>query len=336
MGREEVEELLVEMALVGLLRVIWAAGVLPLLIASIPSSRVLALNQTLQSFCGRGKTTHPSSLWNFTVPQRFFSHFYVVGVIWTTTLIVTTWSYAHEMAALASESTLSSSISAVHKPRSISAEHPHIIWRSVFVLLLMEIQVLRRLYESTIVFIYSSSARMHIFAYLTGIWFYTAAPLSLCCNFAPEAFTFAANRVAGLVKEGRNQTSDWWEYIYPPLMELSWSQWIGAVVFLWGSIHQWRCHTILGKLRRVKEHGDDYVIPHGDWFDIVSCPHYLAEIVLYAGILVASGGMDLTVWLLFAFVVANLTFAAAETQRWYHRKFDNYPSNRYAIIPYFY
>jgi hypothetical protein len=24
---------------------------------------------------------------------------------------------------------------------------------------------------------------------------------------------------------------------------------------------------------------DEYVIPHGDWFEIVSSPHYLAEIV---------------------------------------------------------
>ncbi|CAI9102826.1 OLC1v1001171C1 [Oldenlandia corymbosa var. corymbosa] len=77
---------------------------------------------------------------------------------------------------------------------------------------------------------------------------------------------------------------------------------------------------------------DDYVIPYGDWFRYVSCPHYLAEIVIYAGILVASGCSDITVWLLFIFV-ANLVFAAADTQQWYLRKFDNYPRERYAIIP---
>ncbi|KAF9623412.1 hypothetical protein IFM89_002996 [Coptis chinensis] len=41
---------------------------------------------------------------------------------------------------------------------------------------------------------------------------------------------------------------------------------------------------------------------HGNWFEIVSCPHYLAEIVIYAGLLVASGGSDPTIWLLFGFV----------------------------------
>ncbi|GMY05691.1 polyprenol reductase 2, partial [Fagus crenata] len=58
--------------------------------------------------------------------------------------------------------------------------------------------------------------------------------------------------------------------------------------------------------------------------------------VIYAGLLVASGGTDLTIWLLFGFVVANLVFAAAERHRWYLRKFDNYPSNRLAIIPFLY
>lgn len=34
-----------------------------------------------------------------------------------------------------------------------------------------------------------------------------------------------------------------------------------------------------GSLRDHTEQVDEYVIPHGDWFEIVSSPHYLAEIV---------------------------------------------------------
>ncbi|KAL0534855.1 hypothetical protein IC582_029152 [Cucumis melo] len=55
----------------------------------------------------------------------------------------------------------------------------------------MEVQVLRRLYETIYVFNYSPSARMHIFGYLTGLFFYTAAPLSLCSNCIPEVYHFA-------------------------------------------------------------------------------------------------------------------------------------------------
>uniref|UniRef100_A0A0D3E315 3-oxo-5-alpha-steroid 4-dehydrogenase C-terminal domain-containing protein n=1 Tax=Brassica oleracea var. oleracea TaxID=109376 RepID=A0A0D3E315_BRAOL len=48
------------------------------------------------------------------------------------------------------------------------------------------------------------------------------------------------------------------------------------------------------------------------------------------------GGTDATIWLLFGFVVWNLTLAAGETHRWYLRKFENYPANRNAIFPFVY
>ncbi|KAF8406516.1 hypothetical protein HHK36_008605 [Tetracentron sinense] len=180
--------------------------------------------------------------------------------------------------------------------------------------------------------------------------FYTAAPLSLCINCIPEVLKFATGRVAEFIVKGRDRMQiiefDWWEYVNP-LTKLGLCQWIGAAIFIWGWIHQHRCHAILvivtlcydkllGSLREHTEQTDEYVIPHGDWFEFVSSPHYLAEIVIYAGLLVASGGSDLTIWLLFGFVVANLVFAAAETQRWYLRKFDNYPRNRRTILPFVY
>jgi hypothetical protein len=34
-----------------------------------------------------------------------------------------------------------------------------------------------------------------------------------------------------------------------------------------------------GSLRDRVEQVEEYVIPHGDWFEIVSSPHYLAEII---------------------------------------------------------
>ncbi|KOM34962.1 hypothetical protein LR48_Vigan02g111200, partial [Vigna angularis] len=88
-----------------------------------------------------------------------------------------------------------------------------------------------------------------------------------------------------------------------------WKHWISAAVFLWGWIHQYHCHKILGSLRHSTD-AEEYVIPHGDWFEIVSSPHYLSEIV------------------------ANLSFAAVETHKWYSQKFKDYPSNRFAIIPF--
>nr|CAB3488000.1 unnamed protein product [Digitaria exilis] len=57
-----------------------------------------------------------------------------------------------------------------------------------------------------------------------------------------------------------------------------------------------------GSLREHKN-SDEYVIPCGDWFSYVSCPHYLAEIVMYFGLLIASGGSSSSVWFLLIFVV---------------------------------
>ncbi|CAL5328997.1 unnamed protein product [Camellia sinensis] len=149
-----------------------------------------------------------------------------------------------------------------------------------------------------------SHARMHVFGYLP------AALLPLCCTFALETFVFASNRVVEFIVEGKNQIPakefDWWGFA-SPLMILRWYSWIGMAIFLWGWIHQHRCHAILGSLRKKPEQANEYVIPHGDWFDYVSSPHYLAGLVICAGLMVASGGADLTVWLIFGFVVLKHT-----------------------------
>lgn len=336
-----------ELGLVALLRAAWIAGTLPILIASIPSSRLNLFHGVLLSFAKRGKIMQPSN--KITVPQKFFLHFYLVAVVWTTLMVIATWLYAYRMAPLVSEplpfSTFASHLTggshilSFHKHRSAPLELRFRVWRSLFLLLLMEVHVFRRLCETIYVFNYSSSARMHIFGYLTGLFFYTAAPLSLFCDCASEVFKFAATQVAEFIVKGRGQMPDTefdlWGYVNP-FLKLGWCQWIGASIFMWGWIHQHHCHAILGSLREQSEQSDEYVIPYGDWFKFVSSPHYLAEIVIYTGLVVASGGADLTIWLLWGFVVANLVFAAAETHRWYLRKFDNYPKNRRAIIPFVY
>jgi 3-oxo-5-alpha-steroid 4-dehydrogenase 3 / polyprenol reductase len=117
----------------------------------------------------------------FTVPQKFFLHFYVVGVVVTTTLLLAIWFYAYmKMTPLVPEpssySTIASHLVGSSSSFSLASfwssrprEHKYRVWRTVFVLILMEIQVLRRLYETEHVFHYSPSARMHIMGYLLGL-----------------------------------------------------------------------------------------------------------------------------------------------------------------------
>ncbi|VVA99286.1 unnamed protein product [Arabis nemorensis] len=304
-----------ELGIMWLVKGAWIAAILPLLIAFIPTSKLTSIHQLVLGFARRGKILQPSSQ-KWTVPQKFFAHFYVIGVAWTTFVLATTWMYACKMAPLFSEELQFSDIASrlaggshvfsFQKSHLTLVEHRFKVWRAMFLLLLMEIQVLRRLIESIYVFKYSPSARMHIFGYLAGWFFYTAAPLSLCLNIVPEVARFAGNQVAEFIAKGKGHTSSPGFNLLlslSPLMKLRSFQWIGAAIFLWGWIHQCRCHAILGSLRENPTHANEYRIPRGDWFRIVSSPHYLAEIVLYVGLLIASGGTDITIWLLLGFVL---------------------------------
>ncbi|KAL4569743.1 hypothetical protein LXL04_025385 [Taraxacum kok-saghyz] len=324
-----------ELGLVSLLRASWILATVPIIIACLPLPGLGWFRKILLGFAKRGKILQSNS--KLTVPQRFFSHFYVVAIFWTTILLIAVWLYAIRMLPSLIEQDMFSTITshltggsqAFPLSKSLSTkEHVYNVWLSVFLLLLMEVQVVRRFYETIYVFNYSPSARMHIFGYLAGLFFYTAAPLSMCCSFAPEVLNFVKNMVAEFIVKGKDRMLrhevNVWMFV-TPFLKLPWFAWLGAAIFLWGWVHQLRCHEILGSLREKTEKLEEYVIPYGDWFEYVSSPHYSAEIVIYGGLVVASGGADLSLWLLFAFVVANLVFAATETQRWYRHKFDDYP-----------
>lgn len=43
----------------------------------------------------------------------------------------------------------------------------------------------------------------------------------------------------------------------------------------------------------------------GGGFQLVSCPHYLGEIIIYAGLLLTSGLLQLLPWLIFLWVVSQ-------------------------------
>jgi 3-oxo-5-alpha-steroid 4-dehydrogenase 1 len=82
-----------------------------------------------------------------------------------------------------------------------------------------------------------------------------------------------------------------------------------------------------------KNHRSKYAIPHGAFFEYVSTPHYFGEIVEWTGFCIASNYSLASV----AFVVytaANLIPRGVAHHAWYQATFDNYPSNRKAVIPF--
>ncbi|KAJ4963969.1 hypothetical protein NE237_023908 [Protea cynaroides] len=123
-----------EIELASLLSAAWIAAILPILVVSIHCGRFSSFHRVVMTFASRGKTMQSSSR-KFTVPQRFFLHFYVVAVAWTTVLLLMTWFYAYWMVPLSSESfhystvashlTGGSHILSMHKPRPTPEKHKY-------------------------------------------------------------------------------------------------------------------------------------------------------------------------------------------------------------------
>ena len=66
---------------------------------------------------------------------------------------------------------------------------------------------------------------------------------------------------------------------------------------------QFRAHKIFANLK--KSNGGGHSIPRGDWFEYVSCPHYLAEIIIYLCLAVILGPRHITGIVIFIWVFIN-------------------------------
>mmetsp|Transcript_38871 Transcript_38871/g.64708 ORF Transcript_38871/g.64708 Transcript_38871/m.64708 type:complete len:185 (+) Transcript_38871:384-938(+) len=120
---------------------------------------------------------------------------------------------------------------------------------------------------------------------------------------------------------------------------------LAVVLFCFGSYKQNVFHNILARLRKGRGSGSKssqdqasdglgYSVPVGDWFKWVSCPHYLAEIIIYASFCTMLQWHCTSLNLAFCFVLLNLIDGALRTHLWYVKKFDAYPKERKAIIPF--
>jgi protein-S-isoprenylcysteine O-methyltransferase Ste14 len=106
---------------------------------------------------------------------------------------------------------------------------------------------------------------------------------------------------------------------------------LGALLFVTGFAINLHSDAILRGLRRPGESG--YSVPHGGLFRWVSCPNYLGEIIEWCGWALATwSGAGLAFAI---FTIANLAPRALSNQRWYRERFQDYPGERRALIPYF-
>jgi 3-oxo-5-alpha-steroid 4-dehydrogenase 1 len=104
---------------------------------------------------------------------------------------------------------------------------------------------------------------------------------------------------------------------------------LGLLLFAVGAVINLRSDAVLRGLRTADETG--YRIPHGGLYRWISCPNYLGEIVQWTGWAVATwslAGLSFALW-----TAANLVPRAIAHHRWYREQFEEYPTERRALVP---
>ncbi|KAF8395500.1 hypothetical protein HHK36_019446 [Tetracentron sinense] len=108
-------------------------------------------------------------------------------------------------------------------------------------------------------------------------------------------------------------------------------KYLGVVLFLVGISGNFYHHYILSKLRE-KGGEKGYKIPQGGLFDMVICPHYLFEILGFVGIsFISQTVYAFSVTIGSIFYLLGRSYA---TRKWYLSKFENFPKEVKALIPY--
>ncbi|XP_053314433.1 polyprenol reductase [Spea bombifrons] len=255
---------------------------------------------------GKTKTgiQRPAWLHCFDVPKRWFSHFYVVSVTWNGLLLLT-------LTGFKVPEWMTSLLSFLN----VDAQQTGGELSAVLALALIWVHSVRRLIECLFVSVFSEGV-IHLVQYCFGLVYYFLLGVTVFIHSRPDS---GALSVEDLITQAR------WYHVF------------GLMLYLWGSIHQHRCHVIFANLRKNKSGNIvnlNYLVPRGDWFEKVSCPHYFAELVIYISIAFIFGLVNTTWWLVVTYVLFSQALEAVLSHEFYHDKFKSYPPNRKAFIPF--
>ncbi|KAG8454415.1 hypothetical protein GDO86_000874 [Hymenochirus boettgeri] len=262
---------------------------------------------------GKTKTglQRPYWLTHFDVPKRWFSHFYFVSLIWNGFLLwILLCSVLHTFSIPQWIRTVI---------QCLGGDSQQIFGRefsTVLALALLWLHSLRRLLECVFVSVFSRGV-IHLVQYCFGLGYYFVLGITVFSHYPLD-------RKTGL------SLDDF-------LSQICWYHILGLLIYIWSSVHQFRCHSILADLRK-NSSGEvahlNHAVPSGHWFEKVSCPHYFAELLIYTSIAIVFGFSSITWWLVVIYVFCNQALAAILCHEFYHDKFDSYPVHRKAFIPY--
>uniref|UniRef100_A0A3B4BXD3 Polyprenal reductase n=1 Tax=Pygocentrus nattereri TaxID=42514 RepID=A0A3B4BXD3_PYGNA len=277
------------------------------------------VEQVFQDLIRYGKTKRPleqrrAVLRLLDVPKRWFWHFYAISVLWNGLLFVL--SFRAVIFGEALPEFLTDILGFLTGcPPSAWTELP----LTVLVLqALLWVHSFRRLLECLLVSIFSDGM-IHVVQYAFGLSYYIFLGLTvLCAGVSPPT--------DGLLRDSTG----------PFLSQLTWYHIAGALLFIWASLLQHRSLSLLASLRTNSSGKVETLahrIPHGGWFELVSCPHYLAELLIYTALGVCCGCCSLTWWLVVLYIFCNQALAAQLCHEYYQRTFKAYPRHRKAFIP---
>ncbi|XP_072295421.1 polyprenal reductase [Eucyclogobius newberryi] len=247
----------------------------------------------------------------FDVPKRWFWHFYAVSVCWTGFLLFFYATSLFQRHPLPSCLTWSLFF-LTGGTRSTDAERDVPQMTTLLLLFLLWVHTFRRLLECCFVSVFSDGV-IHVVQYLFGLVYYMVLGLTALCS-------------DHILKRDSSRL----------LTQVNWCHVAGCALFVLASLLQHRSLALLAKLRTGESGNVEtmaHKMPTGGGFELVSCPHYFAEVLIYISLWVASGGL-FTWWLVSLYVFFNQALAAQLCHDHYKCKFESYPRQRKAFIPF--
>ena len=104
---------------------------------------------------------------------------------------------------------------------------------------------------------------------------------------------------------------------------------IGAVLFIIGMTINIQSDN---KLISLRKESSGYKIPNGGMFRLISCPNHFGEIVEWCGFAIMAWSIPALTFAVWTF--CNLSPRSMNHHEWYQEKFEDYPKNRKAVIPF--
>lgn len=186
--------------------------------------------------------------------------------------------------------------------------------------LLLFVQCVRRFYETHFVQIFSATSRMNLTHYVVGYYHYFGAFVAIL----GQAHGFVRQKAPLAAQSTALQWSD-----------VGVAHWLAVALFMYAWYHQFESNLILARLRQRPDGSvatQKHLVPSGGFFELVSSPHMLFEVLLYVAVYMLLPHNSSWLFVL-CWVLTNQIENAWLTHKWYLATFAEYPSDRRVIFP---